>query len=184
MHRLDIDELADSKGRAFAAIARTLDSAERRPRVRPDVLVDEAQAGFELLGRDSPSALEIRCQDARAEAELARVGDPDRVGLIGGGDDRGDRPEQFFVMRRLARQYIGKHGCRVPGAGPIGHLASEQEPCTLADAFRYLVMDFVPGMQALHRPELRPFLGWIAHPIAAHRLDHRLLKVSKYRTNK
>jgi prolyl 4-hydroxylase len=59
VHRLDVDELTDAEGGAFATVARVLDAAERRSRIGTDVLVDEAQAGFELLRSDPPATVEI-----------------------------------------------------------------------------------------------------------------------------
>ena len=59
MHGLDVDELADPVARAFAAIARMLDAAEWRARVGTDILVDEAEAGFELLRGDSSTAVQV-----------------------------------------------------------------------------------------------------------------------------
>src|SRR3954453_22568632 len=101
VHGLDVDELANAEDAAFAAVARMLDSAEGRARVGTDVLVDEAHAGFELLGRDAPAAVEVRCEHARAEPELAGVGDADRVRFVVGGDDRRDGAEHFLVMGGL-----------------------------------------------------------------------------------
>ena len=66
MHRLDVDELADAESRAFAAVARMLDPAERQARVGADIVVDEADAGLELLGGDPSAAVQVGGQDPRA----------------------------------------------------------------------------------------------------------------------
>src|SRR5947209_19738982 len=82
VHRLDIGELADAVGGAFAPVSRMLDAAEWRARVGAHILVDEARPGFELLRGDAPAAVEIRRQHTRTKAELARVGDADCVLLV------------------------------------------------------------------------------------------------------
>src|SRR5258708_7914625 len=150
VHRLNVGELANPERRAFAAVAGVLDPAERRARVGADILVDEARPGLELLRGDSPAAREITGKDPRTEPELALIGDPDRVRFVIGGDDRGHRPEHFLIVRRLAGQHVGEHGCWVPGAGPVGHLAAEQRPGALADAFGDLGVDMVARLDALH----------------------------------
>ena len=124
--RLDVDELADAVGRAFAAVARMFDTAEGRSGVGTDVLVDEAHAGVELLRGDPAAAVEVGGEHARAEAELAGVGNPDRVGFVLGGDDRGDGSEYFLVMRRLSGSHVAQHRRRVPGPRPVRHFAAEQ----------------------------------------------------------
>ena len=107
VHGLDVHELANPEGAAFAAVAGMLDAAERRARVRANVLVDKAHAGLELLGGDAAAAVEVGGENARAQAELAGVGDADGVGLVFGGDDRRDRTEHFLIMRGLARADVG-----------------------------------------------------------------------------
>src|SRR4051812_8851598 len=119
-----------------------LDPAERGARVGPDILVDEAHAGFELLRGDPPAAVEIRRQHARAKAELAGVSDTDRVGLILGRDDCRDWAEHLFVMRRLAGTNVRKDRSRVPGSRTVGDLTAEQQLCALGDAVLDLAMDF------------------------------------------
>ncbi len=86
-------------------------------------------------------------------------------------------------MRGLARTDIGQDGCGIPGAGPVGNLAAEEQPRALRDAVAYLAMNLVARLDALHRPELRAFLRRIAHRVAAHRLDQRPLEVSKDRAD-
>src|SRR4051794_39449423 len=98
VYALDVGELTDPERRAFAAIARMLDPAERHARVGADVFVDEAQARVELLGGDPTAAVDVAGEHPRAEAEFAGIRDPDGVGFVLGGDDRGDRPEHFLVM--------------------------------------------------------------------------------------
>src|SRR4051794_21337524 len=64
VHRLDIDDLADPEEAALAAVARMLAPAERRPRVRADILVDEAHPRLELPRGDAPPAVEVGGEDA------------------------------------------------------------------------------------------------------------------------
>src|SRR5262249_21151136 len=153
---LDVGELADSELRTFAPVTRVFDTAERHARVGTDVLVDEAEPRLELVGSDSPAAIEVAGEHARTEAELAGVGNANGIALVLGRDERRDRTEPLFIVRGLARQQVGEDGRRVPGAGPVGNLAAEQQPRALAHALAHLAVDFVPRPDALHRTEPGP----------------------------
>src|SRR3954453_16492657 len=154
-----------------------LDPAERSPRVGPDVLVDEAHARLEFLGRDAPAAIEVAGEDARSETELAVVGDSDRVRFVLSGDDRCDRTEHFLVMRGLPGTDVAEHCRRIPGPLPVGDLAAEQQPGALGDPLLDLAVDLVARIDALHRPKPGALLGGIAEFITAHRLDQRRLEL-------
>src|SRR4051794_15345558 len=101
VNALDVGELADSERSAFAPVAGMLDPAERHPRVGADTLVDVRKPSLEIFGGDPPAAVEVGRDPSRAQSEFARIGDPQRVALVLGGDDCGDRTEPFLVMRRL-----------------------------------------------------------------------------------
>ena len=103
MDRLDIHELSDAERTAFAPVARVLHPAEGCARIGANILVHEAHSCFELFGGDPTAAVEIRSDHSRPEAELAVVRDLDRIRFALGGNDRGDRPKDFFIVRRLAR---------------------------------------------------------------------------------
>ena len=136
LHRLDVDELADAEAGAFAAVARVLDPAEGlRGSERTLSLTKLMPASSSSAAMRSPRA-RSRGQHARAEAELAGVGDADRLGLVGRLDDRRDRTEHLLVVRGLAGPHVGEHRRRIPGTRPIRDLAAEQQPSALARCSR------------------------------------------------
>ena len=100
------------------------------------------------------AAIEVAGQHARAEAELAVVGDADGVGLVLGRDDRGDRAEHLLVVRRLPGADVGQHGRRIPGAGRSGISPPSSSRAPRCDAVGHLVVDLVARLDALHRAEL------------------------------
>src|SRR6185437_2988233 len=126
VHRLDVDELADSEGRAFAPVAGLLHPTEGRPRVGADIVVDEAHPRFELLRRDPAATFHVAGEDAGPEAEFAVVGNPNRVAFVLRRDDGGDGTEHFLVMRGLPGPNIAEHRRRIPGAGLVRDVAAEQ----------------------------------------------------------
>ena len=103
VHRLHVHELPDAEARQLAAVARLLDPAERQARVGAHEGVHEAGAGLELVRAMRSPRATSRGEDGGAEAEDRVVGEPHRVPLVPGRDDRGHRPEQLLVEGRHAR---------------------------------------------------------------------------------
>src|SRR6266404_2223304 len=107
--RLDVGELLDSVRRQLAPVARLLDPAERKARVRGDHAVDEHQARLDALGHLA-AALDVGGPDARAETEVGIVGHAERFLLVADADHGRNRAESLLVINRHAGPHPREHG--------------------------------------------------------------------------
>src|SRR5258707_4544094 len=80
-HRARLAELIERFNARFSPHAAVLETAPRRRRVEPVVIVDPDHAEFELA-RDAMRARDVLGPHGSGEAELRVVGDADRVRLV------------------------------------------------------------------------------------------------------
>src|SRR6267154_5943061 len=101
-HGLDIHEFTNAEMRQFAAVAAGLDAAERQTWIGTHIGVDEARAGLEPVRSDCDAAGAVARENGGSQAELAIVGNGNRMLIVARGNDRSHRPEQFLGVGRHA----------------------------------------------------------------------------------
>ncbi|MCR5875727.1 hypothetical protein LRS10_17075 [Phenylobacterium sp. J426] len=128
------------------------------------------------IRRKPLAAREIAGENARAEAELAVVGDADRLRLVGGLDHGCDRTEDLLVIDGHAWPHVGQNGRRIPCARLVGDHPSGQQAGAGVEAALHLVVHAIAVGDADQRTELGVVATRIAHDEGRHLARQRLFE--------
>src|SRR5205085_5738836 len=120
---LDLAVAGEAVHAEFAAEATALEAAERRRRTHGRVRVDREHAGLDRPRHAQRTAAVLRPDRAR-EAVVGVVREPDRLGLVGERDERGDGTEHLLARDPVFRTRLDER-CRIPEALALRRVPAE-----------------------------------------------------------